>query len=131
MSSSSALQRCPDAEQLRRLLADQLPGPEAVAVEAHVEVCPDCQRGLERLTAGAGDLCRLREDEPTAAGLAPTAVPARGGPALAPGAGTRQAGEVQLLLRRRLLFIAVALLVTFVVYAVGFAGLLATDPVMQ
>src|SRR5581483_10825084 len=49
----------------------------------------------------------------------------------APGASARYLGEVQQLLRKRLQFIAVALLVTFVVYGVGFAGLLATDPVMQ
>ncbi|MFO0841050.1 MAG: zf-HC2 domain-containing protein [Gemmataceae bacterium] len=133
MSSSPARQRCPDAQQLRRLLADQLLGAEAEAVEAHVEVCPDCQLGLERLTADAGPLCRLSERGLTSTGTAPGTARQLPPPTAGhgPGAGTRQASEIQQLLRKRLLFIAVALLVTFVVYGVGFSGLLATDPVMQ
>jgi serine/threonine-protein kinase len=39
---------------LQRLLADQLSGPEAETVEAHVEACAACQQALEQLTAPAG-----------------------------------------------------------------------------
>jgi hypothetical protein len=45
--------RCPSTEELRRLLADGLSGPEAEAVEAHVEVCAACQQALEQLTGNA------------------------------------------------------------------------------
>jgi tetratricopeptide (TPR) repeat protein/tRNA A-37 threonylcarbamoyl transferase component Bud32 len=44
------MSECPPLAQLERLLADALAGPEATAVEAHVEACPACQRALEDLT---------------------------------------------------------------------------------
>jgi tetratricopeptide (TPR) repeat protein len=42
---------CPSAEQLRRLLAEQLGEAERDGVEAHVEGCAACQGTLEELTA--------------------------------------------------------------------------------
>jgi serine/threonine-protein kinase len=44
--------RCPSSEQLQQLLAELLTGPEAEAVEAHVETCAACQHALVRLTGG-------------------------------------------------------------------------------
>jgi tRNA A-37 threonylcarbamoyl transferase component Bud32 len=44
---------CPSREQLRQLLAEQLRGPEATAIEAHVAACADCQGILDQLTARA------------------------------------------------------------------------------
>ena len=44
---------CPESDQLRHLLDDQLAGPEAEGVEAHVEECISCQQELERLTDDA------------------------------------------------------------------------------
>jgi anti-sigma factor RsiW len=41
---------CPAPQQLADLLADKLTGDTALAVEAHVEACPSCQRALERLS---------------------------------------------------------------------------------
>ncbi len=42
---------CPSPEELQRLL-NGAAGPEAEALETHVEACPDCQQALEELTAG-------------------------------------------------------------------------------
>jgi aminoglycoside phosphotransferase (APT) family kinase protein len=72
---------CPTSDQLRQLLADRLAGPEAEAVEAHVERCAACQQALEQLTgnaqtprvqgpasppdSGAAFLRRLEQDPPT------------------------------------------------------------------
>ena len=44
------MSRCPALEQLEQWLADRLAGPEAEAVDAHVETCAVCQQALERLT---------------------------------------------------------------------------------
>jgi eukaryotic-like serine/threonine-protein kinase len=41
---------CPPPDVLERLLAEQLEDAESAAVTAHVEECPQCQLGLERLT---------------------------------------------------------------------------------
>src|SRR5437879_2994077 len=41
---------CPSAEQLQRLLANQLSVPEAAALESHVRECAACRHALERLT---------------------------------------------------------------------------------
>jgi hypothetical protein len=41
---------CPRPDRLRQLLAVRLAGPEAEAVEAHVEGCAACQQALEELT---------------------------------------------------------------------------------
>src|SRR5262249_28263753 len=89
-------------------LADDLPGPEAQAVEAHVEACAGCQQALEQLTAAlpagwgpatlgqpsADFLRRLAKDPPaTAAGamLSPP-LPRRAVPAAAPEAQPADAG---------------------------------------
>ena len=53
---------CPSPDQLRRLLADNLSGPEAESVEAHLEACGDCRQALEELTAALGGA----SDEPAA-----------------------------------------------------------------
>ncbi len=42
---------CPPREELQRLL-NGAAGPEAEALETHVEGCPTCQQALEELTAG-------------------------------------------------------------------------------
>jgi WD40 repeat protein len=80
---------CPSSEQLRQWLADGQSGPEAEAVEAHVEACADCQQAVEDLLGNAGGrtarepdgreevsgdfLRRLERDPPSFAGpfLAP------------------------------------------------------------
>src|SRR5262245_43410546 len=41
---------CPDDTTLARLLDSQLPHAERLAVEAHVESCPDCEAKLADLT---------------------------------------------------------------------------------
>jgi hypothetical protein len=77
------MSRCPSSEQLQELLADRLAGPDAEAVEAHVEACPACQEALERLTgdaearpgpgaashgeSGRNFLLRLEQEPPTEA----------------------------------------------------------------
>jgi anti-sigma factor RsiW len=92
--------RCPSPEQLRDLLADRLSGPEAEAVEAHLEACAACQHTLERLTAradsrqdparaeaagaGAEFLRRLEQEPPTGAGLSPALTGGAGAAAVSP-----------------------------------------------
>ena len=49
------MSRCPATELLQQLLADQLAGPQADALETHVEACPACQQALEQLTGSTGD----------------------------------------------------------------------------
>ena len=44
---------CPSTDQLQLLLTDRLSGPEAEAVESHVEGCSLCQQALESLTRAA------------------------------------------------------------------------------
>lgn len=44
------LKTCPTADQLRRLLADQLEEFQEHAIGNHVEECPLCQDSLEQLT---------------------------------------------------------------------------------
>jgi hypothetical protein len=41
---------CPSSEQLRQLLAEQLPDAQPDAIESHVEGCPACQQLLAELT---------------------------------------------------------------------------------
>jgi hypothetical protein len=80
--------RCPSSELLRALLADRLSGPEAQAVEAHVETCASCQEALEQLTradgprtkgspsrddSGGDFLRQLEREPPTGAWLSPEA----------------------------------------------------------
>jgi serine/threonine protein kinase len=52
---------CPSDEQLRNLLADRLAGPEAEAIESHIEACAPCQRALESMTSTDG----IGEDKPS------------------------------------------------------------------
>jgi WD40 repeat protein len=79
--------RCPSSDLLRQLLADRLSGPEAAAVETHVETCADCQQVLEQLTgraatapvpgpagppdAGGDFLRRLEQQPPRGNGTSP------------------------------------------------------------
>jgi hypothetical protein len=76
--------RCPSSEELRQWLADGLTGPEAEALEAHVETCAGCQQAVEDLLddtggrtvgepagredVGSDFLRRLERDPPTCAG---------------------------------------------------------------
>jgi hypothetical protein len=46
--------RCPSPAELPQWLADEVIGPEAEAVEAHIEGCAACQQALEELTGNAG-----------------------------------------------------------------------------
>lgn len=77
---------CPSVERLGEVIQGLIPGPEADLLESHVEICSDCQRALEWLTAwpssGSGPrsrpapsmspstnpdgefLCRLEEEPP-------------------------------------------------------------------
>jgi serine/threonine-protein kinase len=75
---------CPPPDHLKRLLADELSGPEAEVIEAHLEGCAGCQQALERLTA-AGEAATL----PPAAGAGFPTSPAgslAGGPDRPPSA---------------------------------------------
>jgi len=44
------MSQCPPREQLAQLLAERLSGPDAEAVEGHVEVCDRCQKTLDELS---------------------------------------------------------------------------------
>jgi hypothetical protein len=44
---------CPQREQLERLLAEQLVGPDLDVLESHVELCAACQEVLARLAGDA------------------------------------------------------------------------------
>src|SRR5262245_23944315 len=81
--------RCPSSDELQRLLADRLGGPEASAVEAHVQTCAGCQRVLDQLTRGpdaigggpasrgqsVGDVLRRLEQRPPGPGEAAALAP--------------------------------------------------------
>jgi WD40 repeat protein/Tfp pilus assembly protein PilF len=43
------MKTCPSPEQFRQLEANQLSGPEAEALEAHIEACASCQQALEQM----------------------------------------------------------------------------------
>src|SRR5437879_9770197 len=43
------MSRCLDAEQFQRLLAEQLSAGERKTLDAHVDLCSDCQEELARL----------------------------------------------------------------------------------
>jgi serine/threonine protein kinase/WD40 repeat protein len=47
---------CPSDEQLKRLLAEQLPDEEREAAKDHVEACPACQHTLARLSDQAAGI---------------------------------------------------------------------------
>ena len=49
---------CPSAEDLERLLSEELSDTDRTAVEAHVETCADCQQRLERLVTPTAQLTR-------------------------------------------------------------------------
>src|SRR5262249_59229489 len=59
---------CPRRAQLRQLVAEELQGPEALALEAHVETCAACQRVLEELVGALP----LPEDRASASSDLPT-----------------------------------------------------------
>jgi serine/threonine protein kinase len=61
---------CPPADDLERLLAEQLSGPERETVESHVESCTTCQDRLERLS---GEPARPVGNSALAAGPEPRA----------------------------------------------------------
>jgi hypothetical protein len=54
------MQGCPARERLQRLLARQVEGAEAAALERHVEECARCQQLLEELTR-TGDVDAWRQ----------------------------------------------------------------------
>src|SRR5262245_40883601 len=71
--------RCPDAEELQRLIEERLGPVRAAEIEAHVESCLTCQEQLERLTAcGAWDKLERAAQRPTEldGAIADPAVPA-------------------------------------------------------
>lgn len=133
-------QPCPDTEQLRRLLADELPAAEAQAAEAHLEECVHCQEVLEQLTRGANAgstspgtigttlMKRLLADPPPADQPLPTRPDEPGGLQLARAAGRGTTAEIPTLLRQRLLFIAVVSGAAFAIYALLFSGFLRAHP---
>ena len=43
--------QCPDPKRLRALLEDRLPADEQAETAGHLESCPECRRGIERLAA--------------------------------------------------------------------------------
>ena len=45
---AASVSGCPSAEDLERLLSEDLSDTDRTAVEAHVETCADCQQRLER-----------------------------------------------------------------------------------
>lgn len=137
---------CPPADQLSRLLTEELPATETAAVEAHLEECVACQEALERLTAGnafpmrpkqtGGDtklLRQLEEQLPTAS--TPRPAQAEQGPEAAEsspagpnavtvvrsaGRHSQTAAELPLILRKRLLFSAICTWITYALYALTF-----------
>ena len=58
----AVVSHCPSADQLDRLLAEKLDGPERDAVEAHVEDCSACQQQLARRSATPEALSAARAD---------------------------------------------------------------------
>jgi serine/threonine protein kinase/tetratricopeptide (TPR) repeat protein len=69
------MQGCAGVEQLRRLLDEQLGDAERDAVEAHVEGCPACQRGLAQLTGEGGGAADPRSARAAAPRPAPRHAP--------------------------------------------------------
>jgi WD40 repeat protein len=59
---------CPDTDQLRRMLADDLSPTEAGPVEGHLAGCPNCQRVLVALT-GDSSIHVAPDDETLAPGV--------------------------------------------------------------
>jgi serine/threonine-protein kinase len=144
---------CPSPTKLGQWLTDGLASADADWVEAHVETCVACQEALERLTdhfavgkngrpmsTGADFLRRLERVRPTVArpgsgenrrrevlldpaplgnGLTVTVAALR---------GPQSVGEIQTLLRKRLLFIAFVCGATFIAYAALFLVIL-FDPI--
>src|SRR4051794_32136087 len=74
--------RCPTRGELQQFLAEQLPGPGAETIEAHLESCQNCQQVLEELTANA-DLRAGRLPAPGGVKGGPTRLTSP--PAAAPG----------------------------------------------
>jgi eukaryotic-like serine/threonine-protein kinase len=80
------MSRCPTPETLSRLACDGASGSRFATMEAHVQICADCQEALERLAADAlGTIARgparLAEPErpPTIPGFVIEGVLGRGG----------------------------------------------------
>ena len=55
---AASVSGCPSAEDLERLLSEELSDTDRTAVEAHVETCADCQQRLERLVTPTAQLTR-------------------------------------------------------------------------
>src|SRR5581483_10462014 len=120
---------CPPLDDLRRLLADQLIGPEAEVVERHLETCADCQPKLDELTTpptGGTFLRRLQQQPPAAALLVPQrprTETGAGDPSVRmnvvprSGLAPQTAREVQRVLQKRLLFIAAVCWIASAIYA--------------
>lgn len=137
---------CPLADQLSRLLTEELPATETAAIEAHLEECRACQEALERLTAGnafpkrpkqtEGDtelLRKFEEQVPTAGTPGRTRAEqghesAESSPAglnavtvvRSAGRLSQTAAEIPLVLRKRLLFSAICTWITYALYALTF-----------
>src|SRR5262245_9331867 len=56
--------QCPPPDELDRLLAEQLSGPQRDAVEAHVESCSPCQERLDRRVGSPPALSASRAGGP-------------------------------------------------------------------
>ncbi|HSQ58331.1 MAG TPA: protein kinase, partial [Gemmata sp.] len=55
---AASVSGCPSAEDLERLLSEELSDTDLTAVEAHVETCADCQQRLERLVTPTASATR-------------------------------------------------------------------------
>ena len=56
---------CPSAEQLGRLLTEQLGDPERSTIEAHVETCASCQAWLQKQVEAAQSKSRAASGQTT------------------------------------------------------------------
>src|SRR5262245_26382934 len=146
------MKRCPSSAELGSWLAGELAGAEGV--DAHIEACATCQQALERLTddvavgkgrapaseseAGEDFLLRLERGPPTE-----TWPRSRGSEqsnrdhrlpgltvAVAAARGSQSAEEIQTLLRKRLLVMAVVLCFAFAIYGLGSSLLFTEEPLL-
>ena len=77
---------CPSLDELQKLLANDLEGARAEALETHIDVCAACQQALEQLT-DATVLDKVRPGRPAVPdGVPETAVLSAGAAALESGA---------------------------------------------
>jgi len=63
--------RCPSAEELERLLSEELGDAERTSVEVHIETCVDCQQHLERLVTPTAPWTRQHSVHSTPAPTGP------------------------------------------------------------